>query len=202
MAYTTLDKLKGQLGITPSDVTRDTLLTDALDAVSEAIDNMSERSFTAATGVATTRTFQTRGRTQTTPDGWVLVTPDIGSATGLALATGTVGGTYTPTTGTLELYPVENLDEGWPATGVLLVGSTWPTGSGARVQITADWGWPAVPAVVEQATLIQAARIFKRKDSPEGVLGSAEWGAVRVSRVDPDVEAMLAPLRLDVALVG
>jgi hypothetical protein len=37
-------------------------------------------------------------------------------------------------------------------------------------------------------------RLYKRKDSPEGVLGTAEWGGpVRLSRVDPDVAALLTP---------
>ena len=46
------------------------------------------------------------------------------------------------------------------------------------------------------ATLIQAARLFKRKESPEGVLGGNDFGIVRVgTRVDPDVEMLLAPYR-------
>ncbi|MDX2921298.1 hypothetical protein PV370_25695, partial [Streptomyces sp. NE06-03C] len=62
---------------------------------------------------------------------------------------------------------------------------------GAGVQVTARWGWPAVPDEIVQATLIQAARLYKRKDSPEGVTGSAEWGVVRLSRRDPDVWALI-----------
>ena len=49
-----------------------------------------------------------------------------------------------------------------------------------------------MPAQVAQATLIQAARLYKRRESPEGVLGNAEWGSIRLSRVDPDVAALLS----------
>jgi hypothetical protein len=50
--------------------------------------------------------------------------------------------------------------------------------------------------VIREATLIQALRLYKRKDSPEGVLGSAEWGTVRVSRLDPDVAKLVESLVL------
>jgi hypothetical protein len=204
MAYATIAQLKAQLGISVSDTTRDTMLTSVLDAVSQSIDHYCERTFEVATGVATAKIFSVRARTQRTDDGYILVTPDIGSTTGLALGIGPFGGTYTPVSGTLELYPIEDVDLGFAATGIMIGDGSWPIGAGGRAQVFADWGWPgsAVNPVVQQATLLQAGRVFKRKDSPEGVLGSAEWGAVRVSRVDPDVESMLAPLRLHTALVG
>jgi hypothetical protein len=62
-----------------------------------------------------------------------------------------------------------------------------------RVRVTARWGWPSVPDGVAQAAALLAARLYRRKDSPEGVLGSSEWGAVRVARFDPDVEGLIAP---------
>lgn len=64
------------------------------------------------------------------------------------------------------------------------------------LQVTAAWGWAAVPAEVKQAALIKAARVFTRKDSPQGVAGFGEFGVVRVSaRMDPDVAEMLNPFR-------
>lgn len=61
-----------------------------------------------------------------------------------------------------------------------------------RVQITARWGWPEVPAAVTQATFIKAARLFQRKDSPQGVAGFGEFGPIRVStREDPDICQLL-----------
>jgi len=202
MAYATLAELRSQLGIVSSDTTRDALLTQALDSVSEAINHACGRSFEAATGTATTRIYPSH-RVQRVDGGLLIPTSDIGSSTGLQVESRSGGGEFSTFTGDVELWPLEDVARGWAATGVLMSGASVATGAGARIRVTADWGWPgAVNAVVKQATLLQASRIFKRKDSPEGVLGSAEWGAVRVSRVDPDVDAMIQPLRLDVALVG
>lgn len=44
-----------------------------------------------------------------------------------------------------------------------------------------------VPYTVRMAVLLQAARWFRRRLSPEGVAGFGEFGAVRVSRLDPDI---------------
>lgn len=50
------------------------------------------------------------------------------------------------------------------------------------------------PASVKLATLIQAARFFKRKDSPFGIAGSAEMGnELRLqSKLDPDVAVLVS----------
>jgi hypothetical protein len=66
----------------------------------------------------------------------------------------------------------------------------------ALVRITGVFGWPSVPKAIETATIIQASRIFKRFDSPLGVAGFGDFGAVRVSRfLDPDVEQLVQPYR-------
>lgn len=70
------------------------------------------------------------------------------------------------------------------------------TGRAARVRITGLWGWAALPQPIVQATLMQSARIFKRKDSPEGVAGWGAFGDIRVGRTDPDVIGMLEDYRL------
>ena len=54
----------------------------------------------------------------------------------------------------------------------------------------------SVPDDIVQACLILSTRLFKRKDSPEGVAGFADFGAVRLSRMDPDVQALLNPFRI------
>jgi len=45
----------------------------------------------------------------------------------------------------------------------------------------------------ELAVIMQAARVWRRRDTPEGVIAFDELGAVRVSRLDPDVAEMLRP---------
>jgi hypothetical protein len=56
------------------------------------------------------------------------------------------------------------------------------------VDFVGEW-----PSEVHTATLIQAARIYKRRGSPEGVASFGDFGPVAVSRLDPDIEADLSP---------
>jgi len=44
---------------------------------------------------------------------------------------------------------------------------------------------------VVQATLLLAARLYKRRLSPEGVAGWEDLGAVRVVARDPDIERLI-----------
>ena len=65
----------------------------------------------------------------------------------------------------------------------------------ATVKVTGVWGWTATPIQVTQATVIQSSRIFKRLDSPLGII-SGELGSMRVgSRLDPDVAQLVDSLR-------
>ncbi len=65
------------------------------------------------------------------------------------------------------------------------------------LEITAVWGWTAVPSTIHQATLLQASRIAKRRDSPFGVAGSPDMGnELRLlAKLDPDVAVMLTSYR-------
>lgn len=189
--YTTLALVKAALQI--SDSSEDTLISSKITAASQQIDQLCGRTFTAA-GSAAARILNTRGRVVWGPDGHRLLVDDIGSLTGLTVESGTPGGsTWTDITSRVEAHPLDAIGRGYPVTELLLLSGCWP----ARVRITVPWGWPAQPAVVGEAALIQTVRLYKRKDSAEGVLGSAEWsGPVRVARFDPDVAALLAPLVL------
>jgi hypothetical protein len=74
-----------------------------------------------------------------------------------------------------------------------LGGAIWPLDWLARrdtLQVTATFGWSAIPDPVNQACLLLAAGLFKRKDAPFGVAGFDGFGAVRV-RDDPAVEKLL-----------
>ncbi len=67
------------------------------------------------------------------------------------------------------------------------------TGRVGLIRVTGTWGWPSVPPDITQACIMHAARIFNRKESPHGVAGWGEFGAIRVGRTDPDVVAFLDP---------
>ncbi|MFF9688985.1 phage gp6-like head-tail connector protein [Streptomyces sp. NPDC014623] len=183
--YATRVELKAALGIEADDTTRDALLDRALAAASRGIDTATGRRFWLD-DMPSTRVYRTAGRVLWDDVGEVMNVDDIGSAVGLVTATGTVGAWSTVTD--IETTPDNALARGRPITGLLLAAGGWGV---QRVQVTARWGWPAVPDEITQATLIQAARLYRRKDSPEGVTGSAEWGVVRLSRRDPDVWALI-----------
>lgn len=182
--YVDLGTLRQYLAINGTDESRDALLTSALTAASRYIDRITNRRFYRDSS-PTARVYRTRGRVLHDLDGDGLLVDDIAELDGLTVDLGG-SGAWSPYTG----WTADSVEDGQPIT--MLRGS-W---TGATVQVTATFGWPAPPDEVVQATLIQAARLWKRKDSPEGVMASAEWGAVRVSRVDPDVQALTGHLIL------
>jgi len=71
----------------------------------------------------------------------------------------------------------------------------WPFSRLDRVQVIGTFGWPSVPLAVKQAALQLAADFFKLKDAPFGVVGSADWGLLRVPKQNPVVAQLLAPYR-------
>lgn len=168
--YVTLDELKTYLGIT--DISRDAALASALSAASRAIDRWCSRRFWPDP-VVSARTIRVRGRLFRDGAEYALIVPDIAEATGLDAG-------RTVTTDLVESGPITRLYSSY----------AWPETS---VEITARWGWPYVPEEIAQATKLLASRYFRRKDSPEGVAGSADWGGIRVSRRDPDVDALIEP---------
>jgi hypothetical protein len=52
-----------------------------------------------------------------------------------------------------------------------------------------------VPDNLREATKLLTSRLFRRRLSPEGVAGFGDFGAVRVTRLDSDIEAMITPNR-------
>ncbi|MCY0943538.1 phage head-tail connector protein [Streptomyces antarcticus] len=189
--YADLGTLKRQLGLDDDDDTRDALLQQALTAASRSIDKAAGRRFWLDSEPVQ-RVYRPHGRTVVEADGTALLVDDIGSTSGLVIETGSAAAWSV--TATWETLPDNALTLGRPVTALLRSGG-WGTGT-SRVRVTARYGWPAVPDEIVQAALIQASRLFKRKDSPEGITGSAEWGVVRLSRRDPDVWNLIEPYLL------
>lgn len=186
-AYITRDQLKSQMGI--SDAQDDALLDMAIESASRSIDTYCSQRF-YADSAATARTYRSGSAYRLQVDA-------ISTLTGLVVKTDTGDtGTFDTTlalTTDYILEPANNLALGQPVTllnaltGLLPVGGYRP-----RVEVTAKWGWPAVPVEVRQACLIKAAATFRRKDTPEGIAGSGEFGMVRISRFeDPDYASYL-----------
>ncbi|MCW8217126.1 phage gp6-like head-tail connector protein [Streptomyces halstedii] len=183
--YATRAALKLRLAIETDDDTRDTLLDGALAAASRGIDTATGRRFWLD-DEPSARTFTLAGNVVRGDSGARLLIDDAGS-TPTVVETGS-GNSWTALTG-YDTAPDNALVRGRPITALALAAGGW--GGGPRARVTARWGWPAMPDEITEATLIQAARLFRRKDSPEGVTGSAEWGVVRLSRRDPDVWALI-----------
>lgn len=184
--YADLPTLKLSLGMEADDDTRDDLLNNALASASRSIDTACGRRF-YLDAEGSVRVFNPSGRVVCDDSGERLLLDDAGAAPTL-VETGSASSWSTVTD--YEAGPDNALVRGRPITSLHRTSSSWGRGT-VRVRVTARWGWPAVPDEIEQATLIQASRLFKRKDSPEGVTGSAEWGVVRLSRRDPDVWALI-----------
>lgn len=191
--YVTLEDLKEALQVEPDDLTRDNLLGKAARAASRSIDRTTGRRFWLD-DTATARTYSPHTRTVYDDYGALLVIDDLSGTEGLVVETGSTGA-WTATTG-YDTFPENAAADGWALTGLRQPYGYWGYGPTSRVRVTGRWGWPAVPDDIAQAAMTLAMRLYRRKDSPEGVTGSAEWGVVRLSRRDPDVWALIEPYLL------
>ena len=190
-AYCTLAELKASLAIT--DSVDDTPLEAAITATSRMIDDY------------TGRFFYRNGTTQSpvaryyTPlDPWTMNMDDNVSITEVA-TDDNFNQTWDTVWSTSDymLEPVNNPQRGWPVNRILAIGRyVWPYYLPQSCKITGVWGWTAVPSEINMATLIQAARLFTRRQSPFGIAGSPDLGTVRLAaKLDADVETLLRPFR-------
>ena len=189
--YCTLAELKAALSIT--DNIDDTVLQTAITSASAWVDGWCYRSFAAAGTAVTDRDYIPTGTFQT------LAIDDCVEITEVKLDDD-LDGTFadTLTAADFQAEPVNS------TTGGLALPFTrlrpfedgyWPTFRGqATVRVSARYGWPAIPDAVREATIFRASALFTRRDSPLGVAGFGDMGAMRVSRfVDPDVKSLLDP---------
>lgn len=199
--YATHDELQRRIDPQGSQTwtAADEAIQDALlDSMSRAIDGVCSQFFWKSSAAAA-RVF-----TAEWPD--ILVVPPIASATGLVVKTddtgvGTYGTTWASTDYTLWPFNAASevpaqpwyeirVDVRTPSTG-----NTFPT-SQRGVEVTAIWGWPAVPDVIHEVCLLEAARMMQQIQSPSGVAASAELGQWLVMpRLHPTSVLLLSPFR-------
>src|SRR4029077_8249933 len=92
--------------------------------------------------------------------------------------------------------PWNAASKGMPFTRIYLTGNGALPHGDVEIIVTAKRGWPAVPYTIKHATLLQAARLVRGRNSPTDVIGIAEMGAaIRISRLDPDIDSMVADFR-------
>jgi hypothetical protein len=188
--YATLSEVKASLRIT--DAIDDSLLETAIESASRMIDGFTARTFSNA-GTAV--------RNFAATDEINLIIDDAITVLEIA-STDEIGSTYTiwkPTD--YQLEPINSRSDGlyMPFTSARAVNDyLWPVvDQQALVRVTATWGFPAVPIAIKQATVIQSSRLYKRLDSPLGVAGFGDMGAIRVGRyLDPDVEQLVMPFKI------
>jgi hypothetical protein len=199
--YALMDELKDYLNIKNTEF--DARLDDALITSSRAIERYCGRHFNDA-GSATARVFYpTRQK--------LALIDDFHTLTGLVVKTDeTDDGTFeeTWTSADYQLEPLNGIREGttgWPWWMIRAVGDSrdFPVNEKKRatLEVTARWGWSAVPGPVKTACLIMAAETFKLATAPLGVAGMGEFGIVRV-RDNRMATAKLEPYRRDIVLVG
>ena len=190
--YCTLAEVKAALRLT--DSTDDTLLENAIEGASRRVDGFCGRFFykTNATAVSyIARTY------------YVLTTDDISSSTNLVVKTDDNGDGTFETTWTYGVdYSIEPLNSGVlqrPYRRISAIGAkTFPINippSPPYVQVTAEWGWSAVPDDIREATILLAMRGFARYNAALGIVGFGDM-AMNVRAVDPDVREMINPYRL------
>jgi hypothetical protein len=189
--YCTLAELKASLNIT--DAVDDTALEAAITAASRMIDDYTERFFfvNGSANSPVTRYY-------TPLDSYTVNIDDVTNVTEVATDDNfdfTYGTVWATTDYMVE--PINNPIKSWPYNRVIAIGRyIFPYQFPQSLRVKGVWGFTAVPAEVNMATLIQSSRIFGRRQSPFGIAGSPEMGTVRLySRLDADVEVLLRPYR-------
>jgi hypothetical protein len=193
-AYTTLAEVKSALRVI--DTIDDSLISIAIEAASREIDGYTERYFynagTASRVFLPEDSFLTEiddlvslEKLETSSDGEAFDIEWSAADYQLEPLNGQVGGLEHPFTRIRavdnKLFPVWDLKN--------------TNAYKATVKVTGVWGWPSIPSAINQATILLSMRQFKRFDSPLGVAGFGDIGAINITRVDPDVMALIAPFR-------
>jgi len=187
--YCTLNQIKAAVRLT--DALDDALLEMAVESASRMIDAECDRNFYSS-GTAT-RDFIPN-------DVYTVDTDDLTSIVSVKLDDS--GELTFPITLAVTDYQTEPVNQkvsgnAFPITRLRMIGDyllpIW--GKQATVRIQGVYGFTPQPIQVTQATVIQASRIFKRLDSPLGVAGFGDMGAIRVGKVDPDVAMLIRPFK-------
>lgn len=196
--YCTQDELKSYLRISTGSTADDAEIDFAREAASRAVDQAANRSFGLTSAEARHYTpFYDRRRGR-----WTIDVNDFPSTSTLAIVVDDDDDQtfdVTISTTAVRLYPFNAADVGRPYEKIIITSASTsaPIAGEGTVQVTAKWGWAAVPDAVVQATLLQASRIFSRRNSPYGIAGSPEVGSELrlLNKVDPDVDLILQPFK-------
>lgn len=184
-----------------SDTTDDAVIEGVIEAVSRLIDGYCNRRFFANTG------DETRYYTAEFSD--ILFCDDVAALT--SVATDEDGDrTYETAWANTDydLMPHNAALEGKSYAWLEITPNgehRFPIGIRKGVKLVGKFGLVNVSAsnatldAINEACLLQAIRLFKRKDAPFGVVGSSEMGQMlTIAKLDPDVKLLLEPFRKSV----
>jgi hypothetical protein len=177
-SYVDLARLKDYLKIKPDKVEQEDNLLDAIKSASGEINKHCNRQFQRAE-TATARVYAPDDSCEVTVD-------DFWTTDGLVVKVDLDDDGVFETTvpaSNFELHPVNGVvdgEVGWPRYEIHLVDGYFPIGGRRRytVEVTAKWGWEAVPEAVRQACVIIAAETFQLKDAPFGTAGMDQFGNI------------------------
>lgn len=199
--YASLADFKNFVRGNAAEAADDTIMLLALDAAARAIDRATGRSFAIAGTVATARYFASIPTTMAGVIGarrYVVPIDDLSDSTTPTVAFDTSGnGDYDLASTAFRLGPTNAPAKGLPYTELIFDLGTYPPQFEEGVKVTALWGWSAVPSTITKASMVQAHRFLKRRDSPFGIAGSPDMGnELRLlAKLDPDVALMVSAYR-------
>jgi hypothetical protein len=194
--YCTLAEIKAFVNIVDSN--DDDELEDAVNSASRQIDAYCGRKF-YADGATSAKVYRTRNP-------YMVVVDDISTSTGLVLKyDDSDDGTYETTVASTdfillplngEAFGIDGL--GFTSIELLTDGPhefpTTHTNNRPRIEVTANWGFAAVPEPVRQACLMLSSENFAMRNTPLGIAGVGEFGVLAV-RQNRQITRMLDPYR-------
>jgi len=189
--YCTVAEVKAALRVT--DAVDDDLIDRSIDAASRRVDGYCGRWFY--------KTAQTAIKIYPF-DYYNVPVRDIANTSVTVQTSTQCDGTFdvTWTQGTdYQLEPLDASLNGKPYRRIVAIGAkTFPVQilpETPCIQVTAQWGWNAVPEDVREATVLLAMRGFARYNAALGIVGFNDM-AIQVRAVDPDVRDLLNQYRI------
>lgn len=194
--YCTLAQVRAHLAYNSGETADDSAIETAVEAASRLIDGYCGRRFWQDGSVAAREFWADSPRS--------VEVDDISTTTGLVVKIDEPGDGTFATTLTIStdffLIPANAADRTpvWPYEEIWLADNySFPRPSNGRpgVQVTAKFGWPAVPDDVEYACIIQASQLFKAKEAIFGAVALGESAARSIPAIDRQAMALLADYR-------
>lgn len=209
--YATLEEIKPAISIKASELQYDDLLQFWLNAAAKAVDNYCNRpDGFVADSTASARLYVGSGDRYQSTDEFVAITKVevLDSPTDTTYVTWAASD-YTAIRGGMAHPDFQPLSKGYPYNGLLIAVngdySTWtsgifrnPANRVPTVRLTAKWGFATeVPDTIKAATIMQAARWYKRaKSSMSDVMVNQELGRIMFQGItgfilDTDIRSIL-----------